>query len=151
MSVVLDRPVSNLQGTVTDVPLVLRPRITDEPARRPVIDIPAQAPSRVKQKSGANVAHVVAMKALMFVLVLAMTSVASTLTGQYLVEKSRTQSMDAYSRAKIAIQSEKDIQRKLDVLRSAASIEDWALSHGFRPADGLGQTSKVVDRVAANK
>ena len=68
-----------------------------------------------------------------------------------MVEQSRDQSINALARSKAAIQNERAIQRRLDVLRSATSIEEWALSHGFRPADGLGETSKVTDRVAAHK
>jgi len=151
MSVVLDRPVTRQQTTVVDTPLVLRPRIPVEPVRRPIVDIPVQAPTRVKKKSGTKVGRLVAAKCLMFGVVFGVTYVASTLSGQYLVEASRTQGIDALGRSKAAIQSEKAIQRRLDVLRSATAIEDWALSHGFRPADGLGQTSKVQDLVAPHK
>jgi hypothetical protein len=90
-------------------------------------------------------------KSVLFGVMFGVTYVASTLSGQYLVEKSRTQGIEALGRSRAAIQSEKAIQRRLDGLRTAAAIEDWALSHGFRPADGLGQTSKVQGLVATNK
>ena len=153
MSVVLDRPVVKEKLTVADVPVVLRPRIPVEPVRRPTVDVPVYtpAPSRVRQDVGVKVAKYLGLKTALFGVIFGMTYVASTLAGQYLVEQSRAQSMDALSRSKAAVQAEKAIQRRLDVLRSAPAIEEWALSHGFRPADGLGETSKVQDSGATNK
>ena len=153
MSVVLDRPVDTEQLTVADVPVALRTRVPLEPVRRPVVDVPVVTPNRarVRQDVGVKVARIIGLKAMLFGVVFGMTYVVSTLGGQFMVEQSRDQSINALARSKAAIQNERAIQRRLDVLRSATSIEEWALSHGFRPADGLGETSKVTDRVAAQK
>jgi len=81
----------------------------------------------------------------------AATYLCSSLGGHYLVEKSRNQAIEASSRANVAVQNEREVQRRLDVLSSSSSIEQWALSHDFHPADGLGQTSKVDNLVATNQ
>ncbi len=153
MSVVIDRPVVKDRVPVQDVPVVLSPRTPVEPARRREVDVPVftPSPSRVRKDVGRKVGQYILGKVMLFSLFFVLTYVASTLLGQYLVEQSRTQSKEALTRSKVAVQAEKAIERRLDVLRSATSIEDWALSHGFRPADGLGQTSKVQDLAATTK
>jgi|GEM_PF-2456141 len=153
MSVVLDRPVVPEQQTATELPVALRQRVPVEPVRRPVVDVPVVAPnrSRVRQDVGLKIARVVCAKVALFGAVYALTYTVSTLTGQYFVEQSRAQIKDAVSRSKAAIQNERAIERRLNVIRNAATIEEWALSHGFRPADGLGETSKVTDSVAPHK
>ena len=150
MSVVLDKPRLRYRTPVTDVPLVLRPRVPVQPGR-PAIDVPRQTPTRVKPRTGVRVGHFFVMKGMLFAMTFGITYVASTLSGMYLVEQSRTQGIEASARAKYAMQSEKTIQRTLDTLRSATTVEDWAIAHGFLPADGLGQTSKVQDIGATNK
>lgn len=152
MNVVLDRPNTRIPLPSGGMPVITRPRIPVEPERRPVIEtpVPTPAPTRVKRRSKTGTAEFVVAKALMFAGFFAITYVCSTLGGQYLVEKSRDDGVSATSRASVAVQAENDVRRRLDTLTSSGSIEDWALSHGFHPTDGLGQTSKVVNLDAIN-
>ncbi|MDR3688596.1 MAG: hypothetical protein P4L46_04395 [Fimbriimonas sp.] len=147
MSALLDRPVTRTSSTLVDVPVILHPRTPVEPVRQPVIEVPistpSQAPAKSKSGVGIRIARFVVTKTFLFGLVFASTYVGSTLSGQFLVEQSRTQGIDAQKRSETAIAEERAIQLRLDSLRRAAAIEEWALSHGFRPADGLGQTSKA--------
>jgi len=154
MSVVLDRPVTKTRLPEIEAPVFLKPRIRVEPEYRPGIEAPAQTPAempvKVQRRSKVNVGRQILLKGMMFVAVFGVSYVASTLSGHYLVEKSRNQTIEATARATAALQSEREVRRRLDALTSASSIEDWALSHSFRPTDGLGQTSKVVSLVAIN-
>jgi hypothetical protein len=163
MSVVLDRPEEITELRPTSAPVALKPRVqpqpeyrptTDIPIQRPLqrpIDTPVQTPARVKRQAKVGLGQTIGLKAMMFTAVFSLTYVGSTLTGHYLVEKSRNQSIAASNRATSAIQAEREVQQRLDTLTSASSIEDWALSHGFRPTDGLGQTSKVVNIVPTDR
>ena len=151
MSVVLERPLLRTRFPQTEAPVVLKPRIPAEPLIQPNIQVPTQAPTKVVRRSRVWTARYVGIKCMMFCGVFASAYVVSTLSGHYLVEKSRNLSNEATMRASIAVQAEREVQRRLDVLTSASSIEDWALSHSFRRTDGLGQTSKVVNLVATNK
>jgi len=166
MSIVLDRPLEKTLPQSGDMPVALQPRITTQPKSRPEIERPVETPTgvpsyspgrvrvetstRVQKRARVNVGHVLLAKAVMFGGVFAVAYVASTLSGHYLVEKSRNQSNAAAARAASAIQAEHEVQRRLDVLTSAASTEVWAMSHAFRPTDGLGQTSRVVNLVASS-
>jgi len=147
MSVVIDKPFTRTRAPQVDVPVVLSPRIRLEPERRPTVE----APVKVQKRSSTRTARALALKCCLFCGVFGVSYVASTLSGHYLVEKSRNLSNEATTRASVAAQAERDVQRRIDVLTSASSIEDWALSHSFRPTDGLGQTSKVVNLVATNQ
>jgi len=156
MSVVLDRPIERTQLRQAEVPVALQPRPRPTPApeqlpriERPVersVDVPGKVQRRTKVK--VNVGQIALAKMLMFCGVAAVAYVGSDLCGHYMVEKSRNETIAATNRATSALRAEREVQRRLDGLTSAASIEDWALSHGFRPTDGLGQTSKVVNLVA---
>ncbi len=178
MSVVLDRPGTQTATAQPEAKSIVQPRIRVAPEVRPTIDayrqpveapvyvpveqpvyvpserpvyVPTEAPAKLRKKAKTSVGRVVAVKSAMFCGVFALTYVASTLSGHYLVEKSRNLSIDATLRASAAIKGEQEVQRRLDALTSASAIEDWALSHSFRPTDGLGQTSKVVNLVASNR
>jgi len=154
MSVVLEKPEITSRASVADVPFALRPSIPVEVPREPLyrpipetttVTAPATVPTRVRKQSGTRVGQWIVAKVTLFGVFFALTFVASTLCGQFLLERSRTQSLDAMNRARYAQRAEKSIMQRLDTLNSAASIEQWALTHGFRPSDGLGETSKVQD------
>jgi len=158
MSTLLDRPVETTRLQLADVPVALQPkiRVKPQPHHQPVIERPvgnpAEIPQRVnrrvaKRRSSVNAVRFGLAKGMLFGAFFSVTYVASTLSGHYLVEKSRIQSSAAAVSATAAAQSVGEIQRRLDVLTSASTIEDWAMSHSFRPTDGLGQTSKVVSVV----
>lgn len=168
MSTLLDRPVETTRPQPAARPVGLQPKIRVEPDVRPIrhrpvetpLRTPSKAPSetlveipRKATKKGASVGvgFFVLTKAMLFLAFFSLSYVASTLSGHYLVEKSRNMGIAASTRATVALQSEREVQRRIDVLTSASAIEDWALSHSFRPTDGLGQTSRVVNLVPTNR
>ena len=149
MSVVLDRPLTRPRAPRIDSPSLRQREVPVGPSPR-VVDVPTVAPVKVRRRSGVEVCQFVISKLTLFACFFISTYVASSLGGHYLVEKSRNQSIEATNRANAAVQAEKEVQRRLDVVTGSSAIEEWALSHSFRPTDGLGQTSKVDTRVASN-
>jgi hypothetical protein len=150
MSVVLDRPVTRQRFPETDVPVVLRPRIPVEPEVRPRIHVPVETPAVAPRRKASPALRTCALKVALFTGIFAGTYVVSCLSGFYLEEQSRSVANDAAHRATAALREERDVQHRLNELTSAASIEAWALTHGFHTTDGLGQTSTVDSRVASN-
>ncbi len=149
MSVVLDRPAKGTSLPSGPAPVVVRSRVRDVPDLRPVyrapVYEPAPTPVIVRKRAKASPFEAVMTKTLLFAGFFIAAYVPSTLAGYYMVDKSRMEGIDAAARASAAVRSENEVQRRLDTLTSASYVETWALTHGFHPTDGLGQTSKVVN------
>ena len=119
------------------------------PVSRPVVNTRPRV--RVTSRSRANVAQLVIARCVMFAVVALTTSAASSLAGSVMVEKARREGIRAVDRARDARAAEAILRTKVNELTSVASIQEWALSHGFQAPDAGSAASSRGSLVAFNR
>jgi hypothetical protein len=72
-----------------------------------------------------------------FLIIVGVTYLVSSLTGQVMVEKARREGISASGRALEARKVEAELGKRLDMLTSFASVDEWAKTHNFLPPDQL--------------
>ncbi len=152
MSVVIERPQLRTRVRPGSSSSRLRSRGRVEPELRPYRDATVATQTvTVQRKASLTVAGVIACKVAMFGGVFVATYVISGVSGQFMADKAHAVSRDSELRAGAANKLVREAQHRIDYMSTSASLEQWALSHGFHSPDGLGQTSKVDNLVATNR
>jgi hypothetical protein len=154
MSVVIEKPQirTRVRPGSSQSKLRTRVRVRVEPELRPYVEVPASTRAvTVQQRSSLTVAGVIACKMGLFAGVFVATFVVSGVGGQYMADRSHASSRDSLQRVSSATKLIREAQHRIDYMSTSASLEQWALTHGFHSPDGLGQTSKVDNLVATNR
>jgi hypothetical protein len=73
-------------------------------------------------------------------IIVGLTYLVSSMTGQVMVEKARREGISASGRALEARKVEAELGKRLDMLTSFASVDEWAKTHNFLPPDQLAAT-----------
>jgi hypothetical protein len=115
---------------------------------RPVVQ--SRPNLRVTTRSRSKVIGAVVARCAVFAVVALATSAASSLTGNVMVEKARRDGIHAAERSRDARAAEAVLRRKVNELTSIASIQEWAIAHGFEAPDVLSPTSTRKNLVALN-
>jgi hypothetical protein len=84
-------------------------------------------------------------------IIVGVTYLVSSLTGQVMVEKARRDGIRASSRALEARKVEGELSKRLDLLTSFASVDEWAKTHNFLPPDQLVGNPETAAPLAAGE
>lgn len=80
-----------------------------------------------------------------------MSYAASSLAGNVMVEKARTDTREAYARTKAARDYQASLQLQVQAMGSLDRVEDWARANQFIASERLVQPSSENSRVAYNR
>lgn len=129
MSVVeLDRPYVG-SDIISRPPLA--PRGIPREEVRPKVRIEADIRPKAKARPKASLAASLGFRTFMFAALFGGTYIASSLSGQVLVEHARRAEISAKERAQEARRAEASLRTRVDALTSGEAIEAWAGQHGF--------------------
>ena len=103
--------------------------------------------SRARSKTGAAAL----VRATWFVIIVGTTYLASSLSGNVMMEKARREGLRAQDRARTARKAEVVLRQEIDGMTGMTALADWALSHGFRAPEQLAQPPKENGVVAINR
>jgi hypothetical protein len=104
---------------------------------------------RGRTKSGVGAA--VMARATWFFIILGVTFLASSLSGNVMMEKARREGLRAQDRAQAAKKAEAGLRQSIDAMTGMTAVGDWALAHGFRAPEQLVQPPKGDGLVAINR
>ncbi len=111
---------------------------------------------KARAKRRINVPEAISKRAVSFVAILGMTYLASSLSGQVMVEKARQEAIRASQKALDAKKVESELSKRLDQMTGFNAIGQWAETHNFKSIEelaalkaGIGSPSGA--RVASDK
>ena len=110
----------------------------------PSVRLKRQAAARARAKT------YVLRKVALFGACMATALVAGTMSGHVMLEKVRTEARTTRMLASEAKAEEYSARKRLDELTSTASIEEWAVAHGFVASDDP-RAAEVGQEVVAQK
>lgn len=93
--------------------------------------------ARAKAKRRLRVPEAISKRAVSFVAILGMTYLASSLSGQVMVEKARQDAIRASQKALDARKVEAELSKRLDQMTGFNAIGQWAETHNFRSIEEL--------------
>lgn len=105
--------------------------------RRETVRVVSDVKTGVRVRIVPSVAERVATRTLILGCIAAISYVASSLTGQVMLEKARHEEIRALVRAESARKMETALRSRLDDILRPDRVEAWALGHGFVPRDAV--------------
>lgn len=108
-----------------------------------------QGRTRSRRRSALGVA--IATRAAWFGILVAVTYLASSLSGNVMMEKARREGLRAQDRAQAAQKAEFVLRQSIDAMTGLSALHDWALGHGFKAPEQLAQPPKGNAVVAINR
>ncbi len=95
-----------------------------------------------------SVKSVLAGYTTLFCVVAGLTYLASSLTGQVMVEQARRTGMRSIERAQQAERATRTLQAQVDALVSLSSVQTWAKENAYTASEWIPEPSKRADLVA---
>lgn len=124
------RPNSSRDNTRTmSATAVVETTKTGTTRSTPSVRLKRQAAARARAKT------YVLRKVALFGVCMASALIASTMSGHVMLEKVRTEARTTRLLASEAKAEEYSARKRLDELTSTASVEEWAVAHGFVSSD----------------
>lgn len=100
-------------------------------------------------RSGAATFQMVAVRLLVFGMIMAVAYGFSSLAGQTMMEQARREGIRSQERARQARMDVSILRQRVDRLTSMKSIDGWALSHGMVQQGAVAQFAKEDKKVAS--
>jgi hypothetical protein len=107
--------------------------------------------SRSRSKGKADLGVAMLVRGILFGLVIVAVYLASSLTGNVMMEKARREGLRAQERAQAAKKTEAGLRQSIDAMTGITAVGEWALAHGFRAPEQLAQPPKGDGFVAINR
>jgi hypothetical protein len=127
-----------------------RPATSPRPATKPQVKPNLHVQAKIIQRKRTNYGAIALSKCALFAVSMGLTYMASSFSGQVLLEGARQERIEAKRRATEAKEAEAVLTAKLDAIVSAAGVEQWALAHGYvAPESQIDPKSKTRGLLAS--